>query len=67
MTYIDWLNNKFESVPPVGRIAIAVVLHIGLFLFYKLTVASDEAALNASIDKQIEKLQKRLTALQTSR
>jgi hypothetical protein len=65
---LDWLNHRFGNLPEVVRYLLLVPPPgVFIFIFYKLTVASDEAALNDSIDRQIEKLQARLTALQTSR
>jgi hypothetical protein len=65
---LDWLNHRFGNLPEVVRYLLLVPPPgVFIFIFYKITVASDEAALNDSIDRQIEKLQAKLTALQTSR
>lgn len=64
---IDWLENRFKDLPPVVRYLILVPPPgVFVFVFYKLTVKTDEAAFNAGTDAKIERLQERLTVLQTS-
>lgn len=52
---IDWLEHRFKDLPPVVRYLLLVPPPgVFVFIFYKLTVKSDEAALNAGIDAKIE-------------
>lgn len=65
---IDWHENRFKDLPPVLRYLMLVPPPgVFVFIFYKLTVKADEAAMNAATDGKIERLQERLTELQAGR
>lgn len=63
-TYMEWLNYKFESLPPPARVVIGVLWVALLYPFFKFTGSADERAANAATDEKIERLQQRLTDLQ---
>ena len=63
-TYMDWLNYKFESLPPPVRVIVGVLWVALLYPFFKFIGPADERAANTATDAKIERLQERLTELQ---
>ena len=67
LTLMEWFKNRFGKQPVPVQIAMWVFYgFIWIPLFYKFSVASNEAALNEVADKKIEKLEERLAILQAA-
>jgi hypothetical protein len=64
-TYMEWLNYKFESLPPPVRVVVGVLWVALLYPLFMFVGPADERAANTATDEEIERLQRRLTELQT--